>query len=378
MVEQLLSSPLGEVRLRCWPHRRNERLQAWDGADRYLLEQVVAQQSARPWLVFNDSQGALAVSLSRAGQAALSCTDDWLAYAAVNANASDNGLAAPDWAWLDELPARLAQQAVGGVLFKVPRQVPLLEAQLAVLCQCLPPGMPVWLAGLDKHLPRHLREVLDTWLTQVQTLPGRFKAHGFSAVTGGAGPADADSRLAAVVDWPEQGWQLHNRAGVFAWQQVDIGARLLLQALPDSGGDVADLGCGSGVLGMAMLAQHADARVWFCDSSRQAILSAGDNVARCLPAAGSRVQFHQGNGLDELQQRFDHILLNPPFHRGAAVDTAVGKMLIRHAARHLRPDGSLRLVVNRHLDYRGALSRAFARREIIASNDKFVVWCCRP
>ncbi len=52
-------------------------------------------------------------------------------------------------------------------------------------------------------------------------------------------------------------WTIHNHANVFARSGLDIGARFFLQHLPsDLEGEIADLGCGNGVIGLQALAQN--------------------------------------------------------------------------------------------------------------------------
>ena len=70
---------------------------------------------------------------------------------------------------------------------------------------------------------------------------------------------------------------------------------------------------------------------------------------------------------------FDRVLLNPPFHRGHSLETRTAHTLILQAAEHLRPGGELRMVANRHLDYRPLLERLFRSSRVIASDRKFVV-----
>ncbi len=101
-------------------------------------------------------------------------------------------------------------------------------------------------------------------------------------------------------------------------------------------GEAADLGCGNGVLGLSLAADNPQVRVTFCDVSWLAVESARDNAA-ALFGPSHRHEFHLGHGLDGLERRFDLILLNPPFHRGHAVDDGVARTLFRHARRHLAP-----------------------------------------
>lgn len=360
-----------DLRLRRWPRRRDERLRAWDGADRYLLRTLDEEGAGPATLVLNDQCGALWLAAGKRGPA-WSGGDSWLAREAALANAADNelALAEDNWLWPGERPAAMPDQ----VLMRVPKELSLLEYQLADLAAWLPAGTPIWLAGMDKHLPRQLVPLMARWLGQGTAGLGWKKARRFFAAA--PGQADAPPPPPARVAVPERGWELEAGAGVFGRQHLDIGARFLLEHLPAGiAGEVADLGCGNGVLGLAVAADNPDARVTFCDESFLAVASARAN-ARTLFGEVNSHRFHLGNGLDGLDTRFDLILLNPPFHRGHAVDDQVARTLFRHARRHLAPGGELRVVANRHLEYARPLRKLFGRVETMAGNAKFVIQRC--
>lgn len=375
-----MSEPLetfDDLLLRRWPRRRDERLRAWDWADRYLLktldESPGAGMSADPGtLVINDQCGALWLAAGKR-RPAWSSGDSWLARQAALVNAADNGLTVMASAWL--WPGERPPVAPARVLMRVPKELSLLESQLADLAAWLPEGTPIWLAGMDKHLPPQLVPMMERWLGNGHAGLGWKKARRFQAT------APGESRLPApepaTVSVPGRGWTLGVGAGVFGRQHLDIGARFLLRHLPQNvDGDVADLGCGNGVLGLAVAADNPNARITFCDESFLAVASARDN-ARAVLGEAHHHRFHLGNGLDGLEQQFDLILLNPPFHRGHAVDDQVARTLFRHAKRQLVPGGELRVVANRHLDYRRPLEKAFGQVEQLAGNAKFVIYRCR-
>ncbi|MHA7917747.1 MAG: SAM-dependent methyltransferase, partial [Alloalcanivorax xenomutans] len=95
-----LPEQLDDLRLRRWPRRRDERLQAWDAADRYLLKTLQEQGAGPATLVVNDQCGALWLTALRRGPAC-SHGDSWLAWRAAVANATDNAMTLPEagWSW---------------------------------------------------------------------------------------------------------------------------------------------------------------------------------------------------------------------------------------------------------------------------------------
>ena len=361
----------GELVLRRWPRRRGETLQAFDGADRYLLRLLEEEGAGPATLVINDQCGALWLGAAARGPA-WSAGDDWVARRAALANGEDNQrpLDPDHWLWPGEAPPAQPDQ----VLMRLPKSLSLLEAQLAWLAEQLPADTPILVAGMDKHLPAQLVPMMERYLGNGLAGHGWKKARVFRAQAPGKvlQPVPAPGEVAV----PGRGWTLSAGPGVFARRHLDIGARFLLDHLPrDITGEVADLGCGNGVLGLSLAADNPEARVTFCDVSWLAVDSARRNAA-ALFGENHRHEFHLGNGLDGLERQFDVILLNPPFHRGHAVDDGVARNLFRHARRHLAPGGELRVVANGHLPYRRNLAKLFGQADRLAANDKFVIYRC--
>jgi len=164
---------------------------------------------------------------------------------------------------------------------------------------------------------------------------------------------------------------LVTQAGVFAGARLDAGTRLLLEALPDRvDGQVLDLGCGAGVIGIA--AAHLGAEVVdMTDANLLAAQAARENVSR-LDLAGARVlagDVYAAIG----DARYDLIVSNPPFHRGKAVDFSVADRLISGAPAHLAPGGSLLVVANAFLAYGRRMERVFDRVETVRSTRQYHV-----
>jgi 16S rRNA (guanine1207-N2)-methyltransferase/23S rRNA (guanine1835-N2)-methyltransferase len=104
-----------------------------------------------------------------------------------------------------------------------------------------------------------------------------------------------------------------------------------------------------------------------------AVDSARRNCQALFGATGD-CRFHHGDGVLGLEQRFELILCNPPFHLGHTVDDFAGRRLLTQCRQALAHGGELVLVANRHLDYGPTLRRSFHRVETLAANRKFTLW----
>lgn len=78
-----------------------------------------------------------------------------------------------------------------------------------------------------------------------------------------------------------------------------------------------------------------------------------------------------------INERFDLIVSNPPFHDG--VDTAYRAVeeLIFQAKNHLTKGGELRIVANAFLPYPDLLDKAFGKHDVLAKSTKFKVYSAR-
>ncbi len=130
-------------------------------------------------------------------------------------------------------------------------------------------------------------------------------------------------------------------AGVFSRGELDPGTRLLLDALPEEmEGDVLDLGCGWGPIGIAVGSAWPRTRVTMADVNLRALSLSRENAAR----NGVAVECVESDGFAALGDRtFDAVITNPPIRAGKQV---IYRMF-SDACACLRPGGSLYLVIRK-------------------------------
>lgn len=134
-------------------------------------------------------------------------------------------------------------------------------------------------------------------------------------------------------------------SGVFAHGRLDIGTSVLFKETePPAGGRILDLGCGSGVIGLAIASAWAAAgssgEVVGVDVNERAVLLANENAAALrLPAFTAYTPGRVPEGA------FDEIWSNPPIRIGKP---ALHALLLEWFAR-LTPDGRAVMVVGKNL-----------------------------
>ena len=130
-------------------------------------------------------------------------------------------------------------------------------------------------------------------------------------------------------------------AGVFSRGEVDPGTALLLKALPeDLSGDLLDLGCGWGIIGISLAKAFPGARVTMADVNTRALALSEKNAKK----NGAEVRCLESDGFAALRdQTFDAVITNPPIRAGKQVIY----QMFADAAAALRPGGSLFLVIRK-------------------------------
>lgn len=352
-----------------FPRMQEENpLQAWDSADEYLLQQTLPAPEQGPLLVFNDSFGALACALDRP---LYSINDSWISQQATRQNLRDNQLDEDQVILLDSMAPLPAAPAC--VLIKIPRTLALLEHQLRQLRTVVTPETVIIAGARAKEIHTSTLQLFERILGPTKTSLAWKKARlVYSTFT-----APALKSQAETLSWPLDGtaYQIHNHANVFSRSGLDIGARFFMQHLPDNiSGEMVDLGCGNGVIGLLALEMNPQAEVHFIDESWMAIASSRMNVELNRPQDMARSHFQVNNALSGFPaDRLHAVLCNPPFHQQSAITDHIAWQMFRDARRCLQYGGELRIVGNRHLDYYRKMKKLFGNCTTVASNNKFVV-----
>lgn len=368
----IFSTPLAQLDLVRVPKDSHPSLQAFNAADAYLLEQLdtLGLPPESRILLFNDSFGALALSLAAAGYAVTSCGDSYLAEQGLRINQQRNELAHLSIEFLSQ-PDSL-KGTFAAVLLHIPKTLALLEEQLIHVQAHLDSHSAVIAGAMVKHLPRAAGDLLEKYIGPVQASLAKKKARLLSATPSGL--RTAQSPYPSQYSLPHYALQLVNHAGIFSREGLDIGTRAFLPHLPKNLGQkrVADLGCGNGVLALVCAQDNPEAQFILVDEAYSAVRSAQHNWQAAF--ADRPVQILAGDGLAALEPNsLDVVLCNPPFHQQQVVGDFLAQRMFQQAARCLRPGGELWLVGNRHLGYHVKLKRWFARVEQVSAQPKFVV-----
>ncbi|WP_244791664.1 methyltransferase [Streptomyces sp. BJ20] len=370
-----MTTPWGEPVLSRFPEDPRDRLRAWDASDEYLLRHLAERQPplSGAVVVVGDRWGALVTAL--AAHRPTQITDSWLGQEATRANLARNGVEPGTVRLLTTRDAPPERTDV--LLVRVPKSLALLEDQLLRLAPSVHADTVVVGTGMVKEIHTSTLKLFERILGPTRTSLAEKKARLIlctpdPSLVRPPNPWPYRYTLPGDVG-PVSGRTVVNHAGVFCADRLDIGTRFFLRHLPAGGGGrVVDLGCGNGVVGMAMALADPKAEVLFVDESFQAVASAQDTY-RANDVSG-HAEFRVGDGLTGVPSgSVDLVLNNPPFHSHQATTDATAWRMFTGARRTLRPGGELWVVGNRHLGHHVKLRRLFGNSEVVASDPKFVV-----
>ena len=134
---------------------------------------------------------------------------------------------------------------------------------------------------------------------------------------------------------------------------------------------VLDLGCGYGVVGLALAKAYRPRQVTMVDVDPVAVQVAAANVAALDWSEGdTEIEVLESDGFANLAGRkFTLILSNPPYH----TDFSVAKEFIESGYSHLEPEGWMYLVVKRRKWYENKLRSVFGGVKVIAQDGYWVM-----
>ena len=136
-----------------------------------------------------------------------------------------------------------------------------------------------------------------------------------------------------------------SRRGLFSYDEVDTNSLILIKSIPKIKGELLDLGCGFGAIGIILTKINPLINLTGCDINRIAIAMAAKNAT----ANGITAKYIHSDCFDGVIGLYDTIVLNPPIHAGKEV---MHKMF-RQSKEHLLANGAFYIVIKKK---HGALS----------------------
>lgn len=163
----------------------------------------------------------------------------------------------------------------------------------------------------------------------------------------------------------------YSMPGLFGWNKIDVGSQLLTKYLEKLKGNGADFGCGYGYLSKYALENNEKIKSLHClDFDDRAVEACKKNID------DDRAIINQADCSQAVNDlpRLDFIIMNPPFHDDGGEDRGLGQRMIEVASHHLKPNGRLLMVANKHLPYEKTLEDKFKKHDKIAEEKGFKIF----
>lgn len=141
----------------------------------------------------------------------------------------------------------------------------------------------------------------------------------------------------------EHSFQFLTSSGVFSKKGIDFGTRLIIESftLPQIAGDILDLGCGYGAIGIALARSFPDRHITMVDINERAVALASKNAAQNNV---TNVTILQSDGFQHvIGKQFAAIVTNPPIRAGKKIV----HRLLEECRQFLKAEGELWLVVQK-------------------------------
>jgi 16S rRNA (guanine1207-N2)-methyltransferase len=157
-------------------------------------------------------------------------------------------------------------------------------------------------------------------------------------------------------------------AGVFSRDGLDVGSKVLMEALPELHGRVLDLGCGWGAVGVSIKKKWPEIELVMTDVNQRAADLSKSNLALNRVSA----QVLQGDGFENVEGKFDFVITNPPIRAGKQAIYG----MFADAREHLNDGGELYIVIRKQQGAPSALkylSEIYSESEVVEKEAGFWV-----
>ncbi|TWX71640.1 methyltransferase [Colwellia sp. C1TZA3] len=161
--------------------------------------------------------------------------------------------------------------------------------------------------------------------------------------------------------------------GVFSQNSLDTGTEVLLANLPDViAGKVLDFGCGAGGIAAYIGTVHPETTLTLVDVSALALHSAQTTLSLNHLTG----QYIASDGLSNVQERYDFVISNPPFHQGVKTHYGATEQFLAEIKQNLTSKACLTIVANSFLKYLPIMEKAIGKTKTVAIKKGFAVYQC--
>ncbi len=263
--------------------------------------------------------------------------------------------------------------------FRIAKEKPLVHHLINQARQQLPAGGRLWLAG-------YKNEGIKTYCEKAAVLfqqKLKPQKQGDFYLCGLTQPASAGGDFLPTQDYSQlrpvfqlNGQAVYSKPGIYGWDKIDKGSELLIHSLrqtlpPTAIARCLDLGCGYGYLSLALADYPIHLRV-ATDNNLAAVAAMQANAQ----AWGLNLTATTADCAEGIDEQFELIVCNPPFHKGFDTQGDLTDLFLSRAKQRLSPNGQAWFVVNSFIPIETKAKRLFKRGEVLSHTPQFKVLRC--
>jgi len=338
-------------------------LRPHSAADEYLVNELSSLNTKPSNLViYNDRFGFLTCQLS--SLCPITILINKSQEKAIHLNLTANSLPISQFAD----PLSTLEKQIDLAIIKAPKSLALFQAFLEHIAHNSVDEVTVLVGFMTRHFTPKLLEISRNYFEVVEQSKAIKKSR-LLTLTKKKKVDKLD-----IIDVLEYKGQTYKQYwGVFSRNHIDYATQYFLEHLELQPTDkyILDLASGNGVIAKEIKRRIPEAEIHLLDDSLLAVESAKLNIH------GENIHHHYDSSLSQFEKgKFDLIVTNPPFHFEYEVNIQIAIQLFRESHRCLKPEGLLQVVASKHLNYMTHLKPIFSNVEVLAENDKFIIYKC--
>jgi len=351
-----------------YPHTQNRSLRAWSAADEYILKRLENGPSeSKTTVISNDTFGFLSCHLHNLEP--IIVIERQSQQKSIEKNLAQNGLKPDTTKWISPLQP-LPEKADLGII-SIPKSMELFRLYLRQIHSGLNENGEVICSFMTRHFTPQMLAIAGEFFDETDQSLAWKKSRLLTLKK--RKPIEETELLNRIPFTFKHGEteEIKQYPGVFSSDHIDYATQFLMEhlKLDENENCVLDLASGNGIIARAIQLEKPGTELHLMDDSLLAVESSKLNLHP------ENTHFHWNDSLEEIGDfKFDLVVSNPPFHFEHEVNTEVAVDLFREVAGSLKPGGRFLCVANQHLGYRTYLKKFFTRCELVAGNDKFVLF----
>ena len=162
--------------------------------------------------------------------------------------------------------------------------------------------------------------------------------------------------------------------GVFSQKGLDKGTKILLENLPNiKSGEVLDFGCGAGVIASFIGKKHNEVKLNLLDVNALAL----ESSRKTLALNNLTGNVFASNSLSEVNNKYDVVISNPPFHQGITTDYSATEKFLEGIKSYLHKSADVIIVANSFLKYEPIMQKTIGQTKRLLSQQGFTIYQCK-